>query len=234
MIAVESRHGPGVLGVTGGESARYHLFTASWCGVQGPSGSGAYFGLGYDTSYNSNDCIQAMLEHPAMEWVWIMDDDHTFPPETLLKLLDYEVDLIVPLYVQRTPPYRPVIYRDEPEPGWFANYTWTELAGKTGLLPVVSAGKGGILIRRRVVEALTPPWFERVATMGEDHYFFTKARRAGFQPYCALDVPLGHVTPLIVRPHRMVDGRWCPIIDLGKGVWVEVQAAERVPDTVGV
>lgn len=229
MIAVDTPHGPGILGVTGHEIARYHAFTASWCGVQGPNGSGAYFGLGYDTSYNSNDCIRALVQHPDMQWVWIMDDDHTFPATTLMTLLDREVDLLVPLYAQRQPPFRPCIYKEEPMPGWFRPFDWTDLQDKTGLLPVVSAGKGGVLIRRRVIEALSDPWFERLGTRGEDHTFFSKARMAGFPLFCDLDTPLGHMTPMTVRPHRLEDGSWCAAVDMGRGVFVDVHATALDP-----
>jgi hypothetical protein len=219
---VESKHGPGIVGVIGQENARYHAFTHSLTGLETPKGCGSAFGLSYDVSINSNECIRVMLTAAKFEWVWIMDDDHVFPSNTLLKLLDAQVDLIVPLYVQRKSPFAPCIYGEEPEENRYRNFTWPQLAGKSGVIPVMSAGKGGVLIRRHVIEAMRPPWFERPAQTGEDHFFFKKARQLGFQLSCHLDATIGHITPHIIRAKRARDGTWHPSVDLGARLEIDL------------
>jgi len=214
VIFVQSDHPPGVVGFIGGEIARYHSFTMCFTGLNVPAGSKLYSGIGYDSSYNRNAVIEFALKHEDVQWVQLYDDDHVFAPDTLLRLLDTGADLVVPFYVQRQPPFNPCVYREEVASGGYLIFSHVDLEGKDGLLPIVSAGAGGILIRRKVLEALKSPYFERQGLIGEDHYFFKKAREAGFQPYCALDVPLGHSTVVEVWPYRNERGEWCTKVDL--------------------
>jgi hypothetical protein len=193
VIYVESKHGPGVVGLVGGELARYHGFTMSFSSLHVPEGTKGFGGLGYDVSYNRNDVIRYALSQPEAEWVQIWDDDHDIPNRTLISLLDKNVDVVVPLYGQRQPPFNPCIYSSENADGSFNGISAADLEGKTGLLPVASAGAGGVLIRRRVLEAIGDDWFERRGKIGEDHVFFKKCREAGFQPHVALDVPVFHM-----------------------------------------
>lgn len=246
MIPVESPHGPGVVGISGGELARYHAFTACWASLYVPEGTRPMLVAGYDTAYNSNDVLRAALEQcvtclhkhqdggcaecacptfVAAQWVNVWDDDHAFQPDTLIRLLDRNVDVCMPLYTQRQPPFHPCIYKAQHEDGSCDIFTWEDLEGKSGLLPIASAGKGGILIRRHVIEKLPDPWFERLGKIGEDHLFFKKCREAGFGVYADLDCGIGHLTPMEVRPHRDAQGRWCGQVDLKRGVTVELWSA---------
>lgn len=251
MIHVDTRHPPGVVGLTCGELARFTEFHACFDQVASPPGSIKRYGVGYDTASNSNDIIRQM--RPTDAWVWIMDDDHAFCPDALIKLLDRDVPVVVPLYQQRRPPFWPVAYSTRHENGTCQNVTFEELAGKTGLFPIVSAGKAGVLIRRDVLvklagadcvcpydpatgdtkkmehEAACPwrlyPFFEHKRLIGEDHEFFRKVLDAGFPLYVDLDVPLEHITPFKIRPHRAEDGTWCPEVHLYNNVsfqlWVQ-------------
>src|SRR4030095_6429863 len=111
MIYVESEHGPGSVAFVGGERARYHSFTMCFTGLNVSAGSKLYSGVGYDVAYNRNAIIKYALDHPAMQWVQLWDDDHVFAPDTLLQLLSKNVDVVVPYYKQRQPPYRPCIFK---------------------------------------------------------------------------------------------------------------------------
>lgn len=194
-----------------------------------------YMGLGYSAQYNRNGVIERLLSSDKpLDWVQIFDDDHGFAPETLIRLLDHMygvdgqtetgIDIIVPLYAQRQPPCHPCLYKSENADGSFNICLWRDLEGKTGAIPVVSAGAGGIVIKRKVVEALKDPWFEYSGKVGEDHYFLRKARAAGFSVYCALDVQLDHMTTVAVRPYRdEKTARWCGEVDLGGKQQVRIQ-----------
>jgi len=220
MIFVDSPHGPGVIGLSCGELARYTEFHACFDAVQAPPGSIKAYGVGYDTASNSNDIIRQM--RPGDQWVWLMDDDHAFDGDVLLRLLDRQVDLVVPFYLQRKPPFRPVVYTARAD-GKFDHLQFGDLQGQTGLVKIDSAGKGGVLIRRAVIEAMGEgPWFEHRGWIGEDHVFFTKAKELGFQLYVDLDVPLEHITPFKVRP-VCEDGEWAGQVHLYNDVRVTVR-----------
>ena len=237
MIYVQTPHRPGVVGLVGGELARYHAFTACFTALHVPPRTEAYTGLGYDVGYNRNAVIERLKkEGPDHDWVQIWDDDHMFDADVLLRLLDHmygedgktdtPIDVIVPLYAQRVPPCHPCIFKQENEDGSFSIFLWRDLEGKDGAIPVVSAGAGGIVIKRKVVEALQDPWFERQGKVGEDHLFCKKAREAGFGVYAALDVPIDHLTTNIVRPHRDEQGRWCGAVDVGKNTVLQLWDAK--------
>lgn len=241
MIFVESEHGPGAVGFIGAEVARYHSFTVCFTGLNVPRGTRMFSGIGYETSYNRNaviaqaflgcdnchhihrkfpvcDCKCENFKDQGMEWVSIWDDDHTFSPETLMAMLERQVDVLMPLYAQRQPPYRPCIYKDFLGGEGWRIYSWEELEGKRGLLPIAAAGAGGILIRRPVIEALNKDgrnqWFEHENNVGEDMTFFKKCTDAGFQPYVDLNIPIGHTTPVEVWPNTNRDGHWGAKVNL--------------------
>ena len=250
MIYVNSPHARGVVGLSCGELARYTSFHACFDAVQAPPHSRKSYGVGYDTASNSNDIIRSM--HPADQWVWIMDDDHAFPSSTLIDLLDRQVDIVVPFYVQRKSPFWPVIYSALPD-GRFTTISLADLKGQTGLVKIDSAGKGGVLIRRPVLVAMAgadcvcpPPedgdprrlhdpacvwprstWFEHRGLIGEDHVFFTKAKELGFQTYVDLDVPIDHLTTIAVAPRQVPDGEW--FVELNLQNHVRVIVREQAP-----
>jgi hypothetical protein len=62
------------------------------------------------------------------------------------------------------------------------------------LVEIDGCGMHFCLIRRDVLEAIEPPWFEAGSTLsGEDFYFCRKVRAAGFQIYADLSVHTGHI-----------------------------------------
>ena len=63
------------------------------------------------------------------------------------------------------------------------------------LLPVHKTGTHALLINRRVVEAIKPPWFQNTDPKhgGEDFYFMSRARELGFAPHVDLSTVAGHV-----------------------------------------
>jgi hypothetical protein len=213
--------------------------------------------MGYDTASNSNNVIQFGMFNSdpetggharahEMQWVFLMDDDHVFPYDILLKLLDRDVDVVLPLYVQRRPPHWPCVFHEKNGPAGFPIYSWDELAGKQGLLEVASAGKGGLLIRRPVLEKLGelwrkeeaerllpgqapaghPAWFAWEGRIGEDHTFYTKVRELGYKVYVDLDIVMKHITPHTMGAYRdPADGRWCPEVDLHNGQTIQLWTA---------
>lgn len=248
MIHVESPYPPGLVGLSCGELARYTEFHAAYDSLMAPARTGRGYGISYDTASNSNDIIRQM--QPWHEWVSIWDDDHWFEPDTLLRMLAHRVDLIIPLYYQRKPPFLPVLYKSrDPETGACATYQLVDLKGRRGLIDdPVSAGKSGVLMSRAVVSKLagaecqcpeTPLneqrkhaadcawakhcWFKTEDGVGEDHVFFRNALAAGFKLHCDLDIRLDHITPFRIRPIQDEAGEWFAEINLYNNVRVTVR-----------
>jgi hypothetical protein len=150
--------------------------------------------------------LNSMIRNLRGDWLWIMGDDHAFDPELLPRLLAHEVDVVVPHCLRRNPPWQPVVNSHEDEDGWQVAAELPE----EGLTPIWSAGSAGMLIRRRVFEAIGDPWFTPAPDavgLNEDINFCRKVREAGFTLWCDPAALLGHISNYTVWP-RFDDGRW--------------------------
>jgi hypothetical protein len=219
-------HPPGAICIASGELARYPSFTHSMLHLLRPTGTEIWMNCGLNVAANFNAGIRRMMTNPALQWVWIMGDDHQFEATTLLRLLDRELDVVIPLVVRRQPPFIPVLFK-APESatpiGQFPPHHWHQLPS-TGLLEVYTAGSAGMLIRRAVLEKIGDPWFE-LGKMGadltnEDTHFCHKVQAAGVKIFADMDVQMDHWTPVSFRPIRTNDGRWTVAINLGSDVQV--------------
>lgn len=127
-----------------------------------------------------NKLVQAASE-VACTHVLFLDSDMTFPPDTALRLLRHKVDIVAANCVTRSSPANTT-----------ARLKWDEAYYQTtneGLQEVEFVGTGVMLIRARVFNALSMPFFntrwveEREHIMGEDWFFLEKARSAGFKVF---------------------------------------------------
>lgn len=207
MQGVESKHPPGAVIMVTGELTRYAMSMQSLNSLQVPPNSGLIWKTGVLIAYSLNTALDAVLEDPRFQWVWIMGDDHLYHPNIVLKLLDHEKDVVLPLCLNRVPMFDPTIqvhsekrakYLEElPESGLY-----TLKADET-------CGDAGMLIRRNVLEATGPNWYD-VKKSGshnsEDQDFVEKIKEAGFEVNVDMDNRIGHVSHVIVDPYKTKDG----------------------------
>lgn len=205
---------PGTIGILTAEDGRYSRFWLAMMDLHLPPG----VRLITKFSLNIAQARNEILRDAHGEWVWFMDDDHTFAPDTLKRLLARGVDLIQPLVLTRYAPFSPV-YMGPKDPKSSGHWRYALEDGETGLKPVHIIGCGGMLVRRRVWETLSPPWFTNSGTdvdvVSEDIAFCNRAREAGFQPYVDLETPMGHINVGEVWPDRLPDGKWATRIAFG-------------------
>lgn len=202
MQGIQSRHPPGGVAVITGEQLRYASSMQCINGLQVPAGSAAPWIAGVLVGHSINKAFQIVMDNPALEWAWLMGDDHMFPPDILIKLLDRDVDCIVPLCLNRAPPMDPTIVIgkdrlkriDELPPG-----------GLYKLAEDETCGDAGILVRRHVLEATGPDWHELKKSgkhNAEDREFVGKVKDAGFDVYVDLDNPISHMAAFEIKPIR--------------------------------
>lgn len=202
---------PGMVGIIAQDTARFSPFAASLTGLEVPDATAIKWIIGHSIASSTNMLVRAMLETDGAEWLWILGDDHTFNGTVLHRLLDHEKDIVVPNCLMRFPPYKPVSFTGFAEEGSMLRRR-LNLADHPngGLVPIHSAGSGGMLVRRRVFEALEDPWFEAAhvssVEIGEDVRFCDKAREEGFGIYADLDTSLGHMTTATVWPVKHAGG----------------------------
>ena len=108
----------------------------------------------------------------ATHILWL-DADMTFPPNTALRLLKHDVDVVALNYVTRAEPHRPTAFRDGLPLTSASEY-------HTGLEEVDHVGMGVFLMRTSVVQGLPRPrfWYS-TPTETEDVYFCRLLRAAG-------------------------------------------------------
>jgi hypothetical protein len=137
---------------------------------------------------NRNGLLSDFLANKSLEWILFLDSDMTPEPGTACRLLSHNVDVVGALYYSRDGKYTPM---------------YGELQGEqvetsaTGLRKVEWVGTGCMLIRRKVFEAMQPPYMEFLAPgLGEDVFFCRKARQLGFNVYVDTALCAGHMTAL--------------------------------------
>lgn len=205
-------HPPGSVILPCQEQARYHLFTLDLRQLQLPQGSGLVFGMGTSIVQNLNNAIDLIPD--SSEWIWLIGDDHRFPPDTVMNLLDHDLDIVACLCVRRQPPFQLVHYSDT-LPGYtdekplYKVIPIDEIPTDGEPFPVVATGTTGMLIRRHVLETLGKPLFASTTgtAQNEELEFCRKAREAGFEVHVDPSNVLGHIGTMTYTP-RLKGGEW--------------------------
>lgn len=206
----------GTIGILTSEQGRFSRFWASLMGLASPGPTHVITKF----SLNIAEARNQVLREAKGEWVWFLDDDQLFRPDLLINLLAHNVDIVQPVVLMRYYPFPPVHMGAETEDGkkhWRFALMQDD---PRGLKEVEVVGCSGMLIRRRVWEAMDFPWF----TMGqinpegisEDLVFCRAARAKGFRVYCDLANPMGHMNVGTVWPKRLEDGSWVTQLDFGE------------------
>lgn len=204
---------PGIIGVVAAGRTTCPECAASLTAVNAPAGSQArWFTGGNSIAAARNTLASAALDAGAA-WLWFVDDDLVFAPDSLARLLAHDVDIVGPLVARRSPPHRSIVYEDFAVPPTASDADLAALLGASrmpervtpnGLQRAGVAGTAGLLIAARVFERMPRPWFEAgrlvADEIGEDVWFCLKARRAGIAIHIDPGVQLGHVASATVWP----------------------------------
>ena len=199
-----------------GELARYADTFADLAALRVPTGTGLTWFRGVLIADGLNKCLQALYTRPGLEWAWIMGDDHRFAPDTLIRLLDRDVDCVAPVCTHRHPPFNSTVMRIN-EDGTSRGLKIQELPtrGMHKLADNEACGDAGLLIRKRVLDGIERPWYDtrRSGSFSSDDAAFThRVKQAGFDVYVDCETSIGHITPMTITP-RLVDGEWSLRID---------------------
>ena len=143
-----------------------------------------------------NHLVKEFFRHDELEWLLFLDSDQTPPPDTLTRLLAWNVPIVGAAICARVPDYYPFV-------GHFAGdgddeLSWhpLPLTPETPALAAVDfCGTGCLLIRRPVLATLGEAWFQADRDGdSEDRMFFKRVKRAGFPVYADTTLRVGHLT----------------------------------------
>ena len=139
---------------------------------------------GYNTAENRN-WITAQAVKKGCDYLFMVDDDMIYEPDTLERLVEANRDIIGGLYYTKYEDKAPVLeYFDKPE---------------EGLFKVKAMGGGLILIKCDVFKKVPQPWYGYkwnnlgAVTMSNDWFFCEKAREAGFDIWCDSSITAEHM-----------------------------------------
>lgn len=208
-----------------GELTRYPEFWHSLAGQQGLNGievvtkpcRGVYI------PNNQNALVREFLQTDA-DYFWLVNDDQVYPPHALARLLSHDVSVVVPVCLGHDIPFRPLLYDTDRGDTEGAHVRYLN-DSDSGLVRIVSSGGGGMLIKRKVLEAIQDPWFEvhmaqiegqPAMQSSEDIDFCRKLQALDIPMWCDTDCLVGHITVFIVWPYRDRDTRgWSTVISRG-------------------
>lgn len=193
--------------------------------LEKPAGTPCMFARGQSPARNRNIMIQQALDIGCTH-IFFIDDDMALPPDSLVRLLKHDVDIVTGYYLMRNFPHKPNIF-DEAFPDGRCVHHFPD-ANENGLIEIVNCGLGCCLIKIDVFKALEKPWIRLGETeidhWGDDIGFFNRVRNlTNFKLYCDLSLEVGHMAQAIVKP-KYKDGKWYVAYDSSGDGGVEFPA----------
>jgi FkbM family methyltransferase len=131
------------------------------------------------------------------DYLFAVDSDISFAPDTLIKLLSHDKDLVCGVYIQRIPGTHTIEVMRRDSRGGISHVDWAEIKGK-GLVPIDGCGFGCALVKSSMLKELPYPQFlyqsaiDHANTISEDVYFCMKAAEHGFKLWCDTSVICDH------------------------------------------
>jgi len=150
--------------------------------------------------YTSRNSLATMAIQMEADYVFWLDSDMVFKPDTLIRMLDTlkknDLDMLTGLYFRRVPPYTPVLF-DQLEMRTKNICSWSEFKEiPEGLFEVGGCGFGCVLMDTGVflsVQAKHGNMFAPMGNNGEDLAFCMRARDCGYKIFCDPSIICGHV-----------------------------------------
>lgn len=203
----------GMIGIPAGEHARWTAFHAALMKLTLPPNmtmADVEIVRGCSSAGNRNKLVTKAIE-TGVDWVFFLDDDMICRPDTLVRLLAHNQDIVVGLSYTRDPPFLPLWFtQTDPTTKRVTLLTHQEIRTDGQLQPIAGCTSGGLLVRTRVFRGLASPYW----TLGQfipdewhdDVWFCELSRAGGFQIYGDPTVQIGHITNVDVWPNLTEDG----------------------------
>jgi len=144
-----------------------------------------------------NEIVRSALANDV-EWVFFLDSDTECPPDTIPRLLSYQLPIVSGVYWTRNYPLEPAVWAAVEPSGKRA----IPFKPNSGLITADFIGMGCCLINTQVFKRIDPPFFKWTLSFedssdpskgrSEDFEFCRKARERGYQIYVSTDIICKH------------------------------------------
>ncbi len=223
----DSGYGPGTIIVAAATMPRFYEFHLALDKVAAPIGTKHHIERSCDITQNFNGGVRTMIG----DWAWFLGDDHAFGEDMLMRLLQHDVDVVVPITPCKGIPFMPCIMHGPADGNYWTGqdeldlYHWDELSGD-GLLPLPMGdfvGQAGMLVKKHVLDAIGDPWFKcgqiNQGKLQEDLTFCRELQERGFTVHIDREQILDHftLTGITAVKHQ---GTWNPALRFGTNTMV--------------
>lgn len=155
---------------------------------------------GYTIAENRNYCVIQAQKNQS-DYILFIDDDMTFPPETLDILLSHQKEVVGVNSYSRILPLAPTtgLMTEKGEYKHPDYYPEWEMRIPDELFEAYFVGCGVCLIDMKVFEKIKEPFFRfsyeasGLVKGGEDGNFCDRAREKGIKVYCDPNIQIGHL-----------------------------------------
>lgn len=144
----------------------------------------------------------SLVDNMQGDWLLQLDTDITFEPDLLGRMLSkmnkFDIDVLIGLYLYKSPPHPPVAYCYDPEKKEkFILGDWQKDAD---LLQLKGAGAGCLLVRKSVFDKIRATgespfdiYFDGKAPLSEDHSFFERCWNLKIPVYASPNIWVNHL-----------------------------------------
>lgn len=149
---------------------------------------------GMDYADGRNEVVKKAREE-NFEWLLFVDDDTFLPHDAIKRLLSHQKDISTGIYWTKSNPTEPVIFER-----FGAGPMYKFPVDK--VFEVAGGGAGCLLVHMEVFDKFDEagiPYFKQgwsedgvICTIGEDHWFYKKARELGYKVYADSGVLCDH------------------------------------------
>jgi len=153
---------------------------------------------GYTIAEGRNYCVHKALAEQCTHILFV-DDDMTFPPDTLDKLLAHGKEIVGVYSFSRSLPLTPTVAFINEDGTHKPHDSIARFVRPTELFEVFSIGMGVALIDMKIFNVIDKPWFSwnvhenGKILMGEDAWLCKQARATGLHIYCDPTLEIGHI-----------------------------------------
>ena len=157
------------------------------------------------TVHYARERVAEMILEAEFDYVWWLDDDMVFPPDTLTRLLKHQKQVVCALAYQRAEPYNTCVFEWKEETHLPGRYEYLNGIEFGGLRKVDGCGSACVLTETSVFKKLLKkrPWFDN-KKFGEDLHFCKLCNEASIPIYCDTDLVIGHLGGRLVVDYDVV------------------------------
>lgn len=138
------------------------------------------------------------------DYLFSVDSDISFKPNTLHKLLEHDKDVVSGLYIQRKPGQHTLEVYKSNNRGGVENIPYDEIRGR-GLVEIAGCGFGCVLVKAEVIKAIGYPYFKYHSaidhnnTISEDVDFCRKVTEKGYQMWADTSISCDHIGQTVFK-----------------------------------